>query len=135
MRRSNGTLAHWRLEQPGGTLELAVSGSLIVNDFPTMLTAALGGLALAQVPEPIAREPLAAGQLEEALAGHAPSTSGVFLYFPHRTQVLPKLRAFIDHVRAQTAALPPAAVNAPTSSPGSRKSRPPPRRKSAPRAG
>jgi len=104
LRRSNGSLGAWRLQDRGKPLDLAVSGPLIVNDVPTMIDLALDGIALAQVPEPVAREPLAAGRLEETLGAHAPSTAGVFLYFPHRKQVLPKLRAFIDHVRAFTAA-------------------------------
>jgi len=64
-----------------------------------MLDAALGGVALAQVPEPIAREHVLAGRLREVLAKYAPTTLGVFLYFPDRKQVSPKLRAFIDHAR------------------------------------
>ena len=99
MRRSSGALAPWRVEDDGRSLELAVSGPLVVNDFPTMLGAALGGVGLAQVPEPIAIEDVAAGRLEEVLDAYAPMTPGVFLYHSGRRQVLPKLRAFIDHVR------------------------------------
>ena len=105
LRRSNGALAHWRVRTARGPLELAVSGPLIVNDVPSMLSAALGGVGLAQVPEPMAREHLAAGELEEALAEHAPSSPGMFLYFPSRAQVMPKLRAFVDHVKAYVAAV------------------------------
>ncbi len=86
-----------------------MSGPRIVNDFPTILELALDGVALAQVPEPLAGEHLASGRLEEVLGKHASSTAGVFLYFPHRRQVLPKLRAFIDHVRAAMAAPPERA--------------------------
>jgi len=64
-----------------------------------MLDAALAGVALAQVPEPIAHEHVLAGRLREVLAKYAPTTLGVFLYFPDRKQVSPKLRAFIDHAR------------------------------------
>ncbi len=106
LRRSNGALGAWRLQDRGGPVDLAVSGPLIVNDVPTMLDLALDGVVLAQVPEPVAREHLAAGRLEEVLAKYASSTSGVFLYFPNRKQVLPKLRAFIDHVRSFTTASP-----------------------------
>jgi DNA-binding transcriptional LysR family regulator len=109
LRRSNGAVAGWRLRDREGPVDLTVSGPLIVNDFPvndfpTMLELALDGVVLAQVPEPMAREHLAEGRLEEVLASHAPSTAGVFLYFPNRKQVLPKLRAFIEHVRAFAAA-------------------------------
>lgn len=100
IRRSSGVVGPWRLEDRGGPVDLAVSGPLIVNDVPTMLEMALDGIALAQVPAPVAREHIDAGRLEEVLASHAPSTSGIFLYFPNRRQVLPKLRAFIEHVRA-----------------------------------
>jgi DNA-binding transcriptional LysR family regulator len=99
MRRSSGALAPWRVEDAGRSLELAVSGPLVVNDFPTMLDAALGGVGLAQVPEPIAAGEVVAGRLEEVLTAYASTTPGVFLYHSGRRQVLPKLRAFIDHVR------------------------------------
>lgn len=103
-RLSNGSLAHWRLRGTRGPLDLAVSGPLIANDVPTLLAAALGGAALAQVPEPVAAQHIAAGQLEEVLPEHALSSQGVFLYFPNVKQVMPKLRAFIDHVKAHGAA-------------------------------
>ena len=79
---------------------MAVTGPMIENDFPTILGAALAGVGLAQVPEPIALEHLARGALVEVLPDHAPKTPAVFLFFSERRQVLPKLRAFIDHVRA-----------------------------------
>lgn len=104
MRRSSGALAHWRLQDGGRSIDLVVSGPLIVHDYPSMLDAALAGAALAQVPEPIAQEHIAAGRLDEVLRKYAPSTLGVFLYFPDRKQVSPKLRAFIDHTRSFVAA-------------------------------
>jgi DNA-binding transcriptional LysR family regulator len=100
LRRSGGALANWRLQDGDSSVDLVVSGPLIVHDYPSMLDAALAGAALAQVPEPIAREHVAAGRLDEVLGKYAPSTVGVFLYFPDRKQVSPKLRAFIDHARA-----------------------------------
>jgi DNA-binding transcriptional LysR family regulator len=99
IRRSGGTLAHWRLEGADGPIDLAVSGPIVVNDFPTMLAAALEGAGLAQLPEPIVQKQLRSGELEEVLREHASSSSGLFLYFPSRNQVMPKLRAFIDHVK------------------------------------
>jgi DNA-binding transcriptional LysR family regulator len=101
MRRSSGALAPWRVEDDGRSIELAVTGPLVVNDFPTMLDAALNGVGLAQVPEPIAAKDIAAGRLEEVLSAYASTTPGVFLYHSGRRQMLPKLRAFIDHVRGR----------------------------------
>lgn len=102
LRRSNGALAAWSLDDNGRPIEIAVSGPLIVNDFPTMLGAAVKGVGLAQVPEPIAAEAVAAGKLVEVLETFAPTASGVFLYYPSRRQVLPKLRAFVDHVKSRS---------------------------------
>jgi DNA-binding transcriptional LysR family regulator len=39
---------------------------------------------------------LASGSLLRVLENYVPTTSGLFLYFPARTQSQPKLRAFID---------------------------------------
>ncbi len=104
LRRTNGSLALWSLNDDGRAIEIAVAGPLIVNDFPTMLGAAIEGTGLAQVPEPVAAEPIRAGKLVPVLAPFAPMAPGVFLYYPDRRQMMPKLRAFIDHVksRAQT---------------------------------
>jgi DNA-binding transcriptional LysR family regulator len=104
LRRSNGALALWSLNDNGRAIEVAVAGRLIANDFPTMLGAALEGLGLAQVPEPIAAEHVAAGRLVRVLEPFAPMAPGVFLYHPGKRQVLPKLRAFIDHVKSRAAA-------------------------------
>jgi len=102
LRRSNGALALWSLKDNGRALEIAVSGSLIANDFPTMLGASIEGLGLAQVPEPIAAAPVAAGKLVRVLEPFAPTVPGVFLYYPGRRQMMPKLRAFIDHVKGRS---------------------------------
>jgi DNA-binding transcriptional LysR family regulator len=67
-----------------------------------MLGAAVEGLGLAQVPEPIAAGPVKAGQLVPVLQPFAPMTPGVFLYYPSRHQMMPKLRAFIDHVKSRS---------------------------------
>jgi DNA-binding transcriptional LysR family regulator len=71
-----------------------------------MLGAAIEGVGLAQVPEPVAAGPVKAGKLVEVLKPFAPTAPGVFLYYPDRRQVLPKLRAFIDHVKSRAAGRP-----------------------------
>ena len=93
-------MAPWRAAVAGRHVEIEVSGSVVVNDFPTMLEAALGGAGIAQVPGPIARGDLRSGRLEEVLNAFAPQTVGVFLCHTGRRQVLPKLRVFIEHLQA-----------------------------------
>jgi DNA-binding transcriptional LysR family regulator len=102
LRRSNGTFAPWSLDDHGRAIEIAVSGPLIAHDFPTILGAATKGMGLAQVPEPVAAEAVKAGSLVEVLGPFAPMAPGVFLYHPSRRQMMPKLRAFIDHVKSRS---------------------------------
>ncbi|MFM0449017.1 LysR family transcriptional regulator [Paraburkholderia nemoris] len=102
-RRSSGALALWSFNDNGHAIEIAVSGPLIANDFSTMLGAAVEGMGLAQLPEPMAAEGLRAGKLMHVLEPFAPVTPGVFLYYPSRRQMMPKLRAFIDHVKSRSA--------------------------------
>jgi DNA-binding transcriptional LysR family regulator len=105
LRRSGGALAPWTLNDHGRTIEIAVSGPLIANDFPTVLGSAIAGVGLAQVPEPIATEAVKAGKLVHVLEPFAPMAPGMFLYYPSRQQMMPKLRAFIDHVKNRAEAV------------------------------
>jgi DNA-binding transcriptional LysR family regulator len=105
-RRSAGAVALWSLKRGNRTIDVAVTGPLIANDFPTLLGAALQGIGLAQLPEPIVRQSLESGRLMEVLSEFAPTAPGVFLYFPSHRQMLPKLRAFVDHVKGRRAVAP-----------------------------
>ena len=102
MRRSNGSIAPWSFVNGNEAVEVIVSGPFIANDMPTMLGAAVEGLGLAQVPKPIAAELVRAGKLVHVLERFAPMAPGVFLYYPDRRQMMPKLRAFIDHVKGRS---------------------------------
>jgi DNA-binding transcriptional LysR family regulator len=99
MRRSNGSIAPWSFVNGNEAVEVIVSGPFIANDMPMMLGAAVEGLGLAQVPAPIAAEAIKAGKLVPVLESFAPMMPGVFLYYPNRHQMMPKLRAFIDHLK------------------------------------
>jgi DNA-binding transcriptional LysR family regulator len=104
IRRSNGSIAPWSFVSNNGAgdsgpIEAVVAGSLIVHDFSAMLGAAIEGAGLAQVPEPITAGPIQAGKLVRVLEPFAPMAPGMFLYYPGRHQMTPKLRAFIDHLK------------------------------------
>jgi DNA-binding transcriptional LysR family regulator len=102
MRRSNGSIAPWSFVNGNEAVEVIVSGPFVANDIPTMLGAAVEGLGLAQVPEPIAAGAVKAGKLVHVLEPFAPMAPGVFLYYPSRHQMMPKLRAFVDHVKSRS---------------------------------
>jgi DNA-binding transcriptional LysR family regulator len=116
MRRSSGSIAPWHFVDGNKTVEALVSGPLIAHDYPTLIGAAIQGVGLAQVPRPLAEAAIADGRLQALLMPFAVTTPGVFLYHPGRRQVLPKLRAFIEHFRYRgepRLASPPVKTNAP----------------------
>lgn len=99
LRRSGGAIAQWRFVEGNKSIEAIVSGPLIAHDYPTLIGAAARGLGLAQIPEPLARAAIEQGQLTPVLIEFAAEAPGVFLYHLGKRQVLPKLRAFIDHIK------------------------------------
>ncbi|HVW72924.1 MAG TPA: LysR family transcriptional regulator [Rhizomicrobium sp.] len=104
MRRSDGAIAPWSFASGNKRVEAVVSGPMIAGDIPTLLGAAAQGLGLAQVPGPTARKLVAEGKLVTVLAPFQPIAPGMFLYYPGRRQMSPKLRAFIDHVKSRASA-------------------------------
>ena len=102
LRRSDGSIAPWSFVNGNKSVEVVVAGPVIASDFPTLLGAAIQGLGLAQVPGPVAAASVKAGRLAPVLESFAPMLPGVFLYYPGRRQIMPKLRAFIDHVKRRS---------------------------------
>jgi DNA-binding transcriptional LysR family regulator len=115
MRRADGAIAPWTFLDGNASIETTVAGPLVAHDYPTLLGAAIQGLGLAYVPAPLARAPIAAGQLRALLQRFAITTPGVFLYHLGKRQVLPKLRAFIEHVKLRNADAARSGAVAPTS--------------------
>jgi DNA-binding transcriptional LysR family regulator len=107
MRRSNGSIAPWPFVDGNKAVDAIVSGPLIAHDYPTLLGAAIQGVGLAQAPGPLAKAPIAEGQLQALLTPFTVTAPGVFLYYPGKRQVLPKLRAFIEHVKYRSPDAPP----------------------------
>jgi DNA-binding transcriptional LysR family regulator len=110
MRRANGSIAPWSFLDGNKAVEAVVAGPLIAHDLPTLLGAAIRGLGLLQLPAPLARSAIAERRLQPVLDRFAVTTPGVFLYYPSRAQILPKLRAFIDFIKAPTGRNAPRAA-------------------------
>jgi DNA-binding transcriptional LysR family regulator len=89
----------WEFMDGNRPLEIAVDGPLIVNDTAPNIAAAVDGIGLCYVAEPLIEELVAERRLEIVLDRFLPTTPGMFMYFPSRSQTMPKLRAFIDHMR------------------------------------
>ena len=100
LRLASGNINAWEFVDGNRPLTVQVKGPLIINDTAAKLGATLNGVGLSYEAEPLAERYVADGRLEMLLDRYAVSSPGVYLYYPSRTQVLPKLRAFIDYVKA-----------------------------------
>ena len=109
-RRSNGAIAPWTFLDGNKTVEAIIDGPLIANDYVALVGGAVEGMGLAQLPEPGAHAALKAGTLVRVLKPFEATFPGLFLYYPSHHQMMPKLRAFADHVKKHTAAHKRSAV-------------------------
>lgn len=99
LRLASGGLLPWQFADGNRQIDVGVTGPVIVNDASGLMVAVQTGVGIAMVAEPTAQSLVESGALEFVLERYAVSSSGLFLYYPSRKQVMPKLRAFIDYVR------------------------------------
>lgn len=92
------TIYRWEFVSGRRIYSVEPRGGVTVNDHLSMVDLAVRSIGLAYTVDMVAKRALSEGALEEVLTQHLPTTSGLFLYFPARSQSQPKLRAFIDFV-------------------------------------
>lgn len=96
---NSGLYDRWEFEQKGTEFQVQVKGTLIFNDSLLILSAAMEGAGIMYTTKDAVIDQVKAGKLEIVLNPFSATSAGFYLYYPNRSQVLPKLRAFIDHVR------------------------------------
>ncbi|WP_246008550.1 LysR substrate-binding domain-containing protein [Afifella aestuarii] len=87
------------LSENGKDVAVETRGPLVVSDAMSALDLAGEGLGIAYLFEPLVRVDIAEGRLVQLLSQSAIEEPGLFLYFPKRASLSPKLRAFIDTAR------------------------------------
>jgi DNA-binding transcriptional LysR family regulator len=92
----SGGLYRWELLDDGREVAVEATGSTVINDPMYALDLARAGVGLAYVMEPVVRADIAAGHLTQVLPKSFSEWPGLFLYYPKRAALAPKLRAFID---------------------------------------
>jgi DNA-binding transcriptional LysR family regulator len=92
----SGAIFEWELIDRKKPVVVKTSGTALVTDTMQALSLALAGVGIAYVAEPLARRCLREGSLEWLLPQSATEYDGMFLYYPKRASLAPKLRAFID---------------------------------------
>jgi DNA-binding transcriptional LysR family regulator len=95
-RVESGAVTHWELIDGKKTIAVNVSGTALVTEATEALSLALANVGIAYVVEPVARRYLREGKLKWLLPQTAIEHDGLFLYYPRRASLAPKLRAFID---------------------------------------
>jgi DNA-binding transcriptional LysR family regulator len=98
-RFASGALAPWVFEKGNGTLEVAVTGSLIVSDGDLALRAALDGVGIARLPISSVERHVADGTLVPLLETWKPKSVDFYLYYSSRRQTPAALRALIDFLK------------------------------------
>ncbi|MER9893130.1 LysR family transcriptional regulator [Mesorhizobium sp. M0119] len=89
-------LYRWDLSDQGKDISVETGGSVVVSDPLSARDMALAGIGLAYLFEPLVKPDIEAGRLVEVLGEASIEEPGLFLYFPRRAAMAPKLRAFID---------------------------------------
>lgn len=99
----SGALYEWELKDGGREVAMPITGSAIVTDSTHARELALAGVGIAYVYAPLVQPDLEQGRLVRLLPEASVWEEGLFLYFPQRAQLAPKLRAFIDSARSLSA--------------------------------
>ncbi|WP_422002505.1 LysR substrate-binding domain-containing protein [Reyranella sp.] len=100
IRFGSGATASWRFRLGRRTVEVPVSGRLVVNDAPMAIDAAIAGAGLLQMPRTMVARGLADGGLLTVLDEfQPPALDGFFLYYPSRRQLRPPLKALVEFLR------------------------------------
>lgn len=94
-----GRLFDWKFQVEGQTVQIDVQGRLIVDDMHSVVDAAVRGAGIAFVYEDFARQEIAAGSLVRILAKDGATDGAFHIYYPHRSHMPGKLRAFVDFMR------------------------------------
>jgi DNA-binding transcriptional LysR family regulator len=99
--RSSGQVYRWEFTEKGKDFDIAVDGRLVCNEVDLMVRAAVDGIGLAHAIEATVRTEIDDGRLVRVLDAFCPPFPGFFLYYPSRAHIPPKLRVFIDFLRAR----------------------------------
>jgi DNA-binding transcriptional LysR family regulator len=93
---ASGAVLDWELIDGKKPTTVKTSGTALVTETTEALSLALAGVGIAYVVEPLARRYVREGSLEWLLPQTAVEHDGLFLYYPRRASLAPKLRTFID---------------------------------------
>lgn len=89
----------WEFTENGREIELAIEARVDTNEMSVMVRLALDGAGIASGLERTWAPYVASGKVVTLLDKYCPPFPGFYLYYPRRTRVPGKLRAFIDFLK------------------------------------
>jgi DNA-binding transcriptional LysR family regulator len=96
----------WKLQGPNGaTAEIPYEPLLITDDMVALRLAALQGIGICQFPTMVIDDDVKAGRLVNLLPDWAPRSGIIHAAFPSRRGLLPSVRALLDFLADEYAAL------------------------------
>lgn len=101
--QGSGRLQEWRFDAPGGPVEVAVGGGLVVDSFTAVVQAARDGMGIGKFFRADVDDDLTEGRLVAVLPKQVFRYPGFHLYYPRHNARLPLLRALIAALKAQPA--------------------------------
>jgi DNA-binding transcriptional LysR family regulator len=98
---SSGKLQAWRLSEAGTELvELHVPTAMTLGSIEATLSAAVGGMGIAYLPDFVVEDAMHPPLLLTALEEYNVVEGSFWMLWPSNRHVLPKLRVWIDHLAA-----------------------------------
>ena len=95
---STGRAKDWEFERGGVTTTFVPKGNLGVNGFEAAAAAAMYGVGIAQVPEPLVSGALREKRLKAVLLDHIAPAPSLQVVYPSNRYLTAKVRAFADFV-------------------------------------
>ncbi len=96
----------WEFEQDGRTRHVEVGGNFEANSADAVYHAALAGLGIARLSLYLVCDDLRSGRLVRVLPEYTHDKAELLAVFPHRRNLSPKVRAFVDFLVEQLGDVP-----------------------------
>lgn len=88
----------WKLQRNGKAQEIRLRGRISIGDPAVHLRLCIDSLGIAILPKWLANDPLRKRQIARVLPDWEPSPMELYVLYPTRLSVTPKLRAFLEFV-------------------------------------
>lgn len=99
--RGAAIVDHWPMQDGPRVVNTRVAGNFIADNGEILRDAVLGGLGIAMLPDWLVGADVRLGTLKEILATHVAQTTSIYAVLPQRSYVAPKVRCFVDFLKAK----------------------------------